>query len=137
MRRLLLILSLVIVPTFSALAEVSVIVNPANSNSLDKGQLKRIWLGKMKSYPDGGSVMILDQANGAATRDEFLSKVIGKSGSQYKAYWSKLLFTGKGKPPKELSSDADIIAEISKSPGAIGYINSSAVTGDVKVIATF
>ena len=62
---------------------------------------------------------------------------MGKSGSQYKAFWSKLVFTGKGKPPKEMSGDAAVIAAVSANPDAIGYVSASAVTDAVKVIATF
>lgn len=44
---------------------------------------------------------------------------------------------GKGKPPKELSSDADIIKFVAENPGAIGYVDAASVDGSVKVLKKF
>ncbi len=118
-------------------AEIAVIVNPANDSSLDKGEISRIFLGKKKSFPNGTSVTPINLSEGAATRGSFDSNVLNKSSSQLKAYWSKLVFTGKGTPPKEVSSDADVVAAVKSDPSAIGYVDASAVTGDVKVVAKF
>jgi ABC-type phosphate transport system substrate-binding protein len=79
----------------------------------------------------------MNAAKGMKSRDEFNKAVIGRSSSQVNAYWSKLVFTGKGSMPKELSSDAEIISTIAANQGAIGYIDSGSVTSDVKVIAKF
>ena len=63
--------------------------------------------------------------------------MLNKSGSQLKSYWSKLVFTGKGTPPKVVANDAEVISLISANPNLIGYIDAAAVTGTVKVIAKF
>jgi len=60
-----------------------------------------------------------------------------KSNSQFKSYWSKLAFTGKGTPPTEVANSAEMINAIKSDAASIGFVDSSAVTGDVKVIATF
>jgi len=70
------------------------------------------------------------------TRSEFHDAVLGKSDAQMKAYWSKLLFTGKGTPPKE-TSVAEMLELIADNPNTIGYIDAASVNGNVKVIATF
>ncbi len=120
-----------------AFAEVSVIVNKANTDSLDAEELKKIYLGKMKSFHSGEKVEVyaLDSSN--ETTQEFQQKVLNKSNSQYKSYWSKLVFTGKGIPPKELANANEIIEQVSKNTNAIGFVETSEVTGDVKVVAKF
>ncbi|SFD59485.1 substrate-binding domain-containing protein [Pseudoalteromonas denitrificans] len=123
--------------TYSASAEIAVIVNTANSSTLDKTAIERIFMGKMKKFPNGQVALPMNAAKGMGSRDEFNKAVIGRSSSQVNAYWSKLVFTGKGSMPKELSSDAEMISTISSNQGAIGYINSSSVTDAVKVIAKF
>lgn len=65
------------------------------------------------------------------------SLLLVDSSSQVNAYWSKLIFTGKGSMPTELASDAEIISTILSNQGAIGYIDSASITSDVKVIAKF
>ena len=118
-------------------AAVAVIVHPQNDANLDKTAIARIFLGKTKKLPNGRAVLPLNAAKGSPIRDEFNRLVLGKSSAQVNAYWSKLVFTGKGVPPKELSSDAEVIATVSANEDAIGYVNPAAVTDAVKVAATF
>jgi len=60
--------------------------------------------------------------------------LLGRSSSQVSAYWSKLVFTGKGIPPKEVSNDAQVIDLVAKNPSVIGYIDKASVTDAVKEI---
>ena len=64
--------------SFGAVAEVAVIVNPGNANALDAETIKKIYLGKAKSFDNGNKVNPATQ-NGTAIADEFNSKVVGKS----------------------------------------------------------
>lgn len=121
----------------SSLAEIAVIVHPSNGASLDANAISRIFLGKMKSYPGGGQAVPLTLSESSGQTSEFNKKVLKKSGSQLKAYWSKLVFTGKGTPPKVVGSDAEVVGLVSSNPNIIGYVDASAVTGDVKVVAKF
>jgi hypothetical protein len=115
---------------------VNVIVHPSNTADLDKSSIARIFLGKAKSFPDGSSVTPLDQSEGSAITNDFNSKVLGRSASQLKAYWSKRVFTGKGTPPKKVATDAEIIEMVSKNPDMIAYIQGDG-GGAVKVVASF
>ncbi|MEH6478862.1 MULTISPECIES: phosphate ABC transporter substrate-binding protein [Pseudoalteromonas] len=122
--------------SFGAVAEVAVIVNPGNANALDAETIKKIYLGKAKSFDNGNKVNPATQ-NGTAIADEFNSKVVGKSSSQLNAYWSKLVFTGKGTPPEKFDSDQAVIDFVAANGDSIGYIDSNKATDKVKVIATF
>lgn len=123
--------------SFISIADVAVIVHPSNSNALDKNAIKRIFLGKNKKYDNGNKIIPINQNQGAAARTEFGQKVIGKSDSQLKAYWSKLIFTGKGTPPDEKSSDTEALKAVASTPDAISYVSADKVDDTVKVIATF
>lgn len=114
----------------------SVIVHPSNAAALDKKSISKVFLGKSKSFPGGGQAIPIDLSSGDA-RNAFLNQVLGKSESQLKAYWSKLIFTGKGQAPKAVSSDAEVVELVSKNPNLIGYVNDGAVDGSVKVVHTF
>jgi ABC-type phosphate transport system substrate-binding protein len=104
------LLSLLMLFTSAIHAEVSVIVSANNANaSIDADTLSRIFLGKTSNFPDGNQAIPVDQTEGAAARESFNDKVLGKNSSQLKAYWSRLIFTGKGTPPKESGSDADLL----------------------------
>ena len=121
-----------------AMAETAVIVSNSNPNApMDADTISRIFLGKTSSFPDGSAAVPIDQNEGSAVRDGFTDKILGKNASQLKAYWSRLIFTGKGTPPKESGSDADIKALVAKNPNLVGYVDSSAVDGSVKVVYKF
>ncbi|ATD07721.1 MULTISPECIES: phosphate ABC transporter substrate-binding protein [Pseudoalteromonas] len=120
----------------ATLADVAVIVNSANASTVDDGTIKKLFLGKSKSFADGSSATPVNQ-DGNAVFDEFNDKVIGKSSSQLNAHWSKLVFTGKGTPPKKLDSDQAVIDFVSSNADAIGYIDASKVTSAVKVIGKY
>ncbi len=81
--------------------------------------------------------LILVNQDGTSVADEFNDKVVGKSSSQLNAYWSKLVFTGKGTPPEKLTTDQAVIDFVAANNDAIGYVDSAKVTDKVKVIATF
>jgi ABC-type phosphate transport system substrate-binding protein len=120
------------------LADTAVIVSASNVNaSIDQSTISKIFLGKSKSFPDGSQATPIDQNDGTSTRESFNDKVLGKSASQLKSYWSRLIFTGKGTPPKQYASDTEIKAAVASNPNLIGYINSAAVDGTVKVVHKF
>lgn len=72
--------------------------------------------------------------NAGAVRGEFYTKVAGKDEAQVKAIWSKLVFTGKATPPKDLASSGDVVKAVGADPDAIGYVEKSAVDASVKVL---
>lgn len=120
-----------------AFAEVAVIVHPSNNNALDEASVSKIFLGREKSFADGTSVVPLSLTDSAPASDTFNDTVLKKSSSQLKAYWSKLVFTGKGTPPKEIASDSEMLKLVAANPSIVGYIDASKVDASVKVAFKF
>lgn len=118
-----------------ATADVVVVVSAKNASAaLTAAQVSDIFLAKATSFPTGGQVVPVDQPESASIRDEFYSKVTGKSAPQVKAYWSKIIFSGKGQPPKELADSAAVKKFVADNPNAIGYIDKAAVDASVKAV---
>lgn len=116
-------------------ADVVVVVSTkCPATALSKEQSSDIFMGKATSFPGGNSATPLDQPEASPLRDEFYTKVAGKSAAQAKSYWAKLSFTGKGTPPKEGQNSADIKKQLADNPNLIGYIEKSAVDASVKVV---
>lgn len=109
-----------------AMAEVSVIVNAANNSNIDKDAISNIFLGKDKSMKP------VDLNN--TSKDTFYEKITGKSQAQIKSYWSGLVFTGKGTPPKSFDSPQEVIDYVKGNPEGIGYIPKENIDASVKVI---
>ncbi len=119
----------------TASAEFVVVVSAKSPvGGLTAEQVGEIFLGKVSNFPGGGAATPIDQAEGSPLRDEVYNKVTGKSAAQMKAYWSKIIFTGKGQPPKEVADSAAVKKLLAESPSAIGYIDKGALDGSVKAV---
>lgn len=117
----------------AAIADVVVIVNPANSAAIDEEQIAKIFLGQTKTFSNGSEATPIDQKEGHL-REEFGNKLLKKNPSQLKAQWARQIFTGGAKPPKEMASDDEILKFVASTPGAIAYVDSSKVNKSVKVV---
>ncbi len=118
-------------------AEVAVIVHPSNTATISPEDIDRIFLGKKNTFSDNNKATPFYLAQGHAAYDEFNKKALGKSSSQIKAYWSKLIFTGKGTPPDAIGDVKAVIAKVASDPSAIAYIDATQVTDEVKVVAKY
>lgn len=122
-------------PAGGAAADVVAVVSAKNPvASLSRHQVMDIFLGKAHQFPDGRPAMPVDQVEGSAARDVFYLEFSGQSPAQIKAYWSKIIFTGRGQPPPEVSNGLQVKRFIAEHPDAIGYIEDRLVDGSVKVV---
>lgn len=118
-------------------AEVAVIVHPSNTNVLDAATVAKIYLGREKSFADGQSVVPMSLLESTPSSASFNNVVLKKSASQLKAYWSKLVFTGKGTAPKELASEDEMVKLVATNPNLIGFVDVTKVDASVKVAFKF
>ena len=104
--------------------------------ALNSEQVADIFLGKTSRFPDGSSAVPIDQGEDSAARERFYSQYTGKSPAQVKAHWAKIIFTGRGQPPRQATSTAEAKKLIAENPNAIGYIDASQVDNSVRVLAS-
>lgn len=126
-----------ILMSFSTFAEVSIIVNKANSDPFDAKLIQRIYLGKVNALANGKKIKVFTLKDSAAETEIFRKSALNKSNSQFKAYWSKLAFTGKGTPPIDVANSSVMINAVKTNTTAIGFVNSDDLTTDVRVVGTF
>lgn len=111
-------------------ATFQVIVNAANPvTSLTRDETSRLFLRKVVTWKRGEAVQPVDQAEGSAVRKSFSKSIHRKDIPGVKKYWQELTFTGQGVPPVERAGDADVIAFVGGSRGAIGYVAPTAPLG--------
>jgi len=122
----------------AARAEDVVAVVSAKSliTSLNAAQVADIFLGKTNRFPDGSPAVPIDLAEDAPERERFYAQYTGKSPAQVKAYWSKIIFTGRGQPPRQASTGREMRKLVAENPNAIGYIDPSLVDSSVRVLAS-
>lgn len=116
-------------------AEVVVVISAENTiNELTSKELEDIFLGRRNSFPNGEPAVPIDQKVGLPARREFYANYLGRTTTQVRKYWAKLIFTGRGRPPRSVSTGAAAAAYVSENPHAITYIDSSLVDDRLKVI---
>lgn len=67
-----------ILSTYSVSAKIAVIVNLDNNSVLDKTSIERIFMGKMKKFPNGQVALPMNASKNMNSRDEFNKFVIGR-----------------------------------------------------------
>ena len=113
-------------PRLAAAQGYQVIVNAANSAStLPKGEVAALFLKQVTTWPDGTAVAVVDLDGKSSTRNAFSRAVLGRSASAISSYWQQQVFNGKGVPPTQRTSDADVIAYVRDNPNAIGYVSAA------------
>ena len=118
-----------------ARAEVVVVVSPDNPlSSLNKKQLSNIFLGKSNRFPGGGRAEPVNQQEGAPGRKEFYNVYTGKSPAQIKQHWSKMIFTGRGQPPREVKDNSELKILLAENRATIAYVDTSLVDNSMKVL---
>jgi TonB family protein len=126
---------LAILVSLDSLADnVKVIANlSVKADEISSTQLKRVFLEEGISLADGTHVEpVLEK--GGPVHAAFLL-YLGISEEDLRTYYRTLVFTGKGSMPRELGSDAEVVAYVARTRGAIGYVSSSANVVGVKELA--
>jgi hypothetical protein len=120
-------------PAASA-GDIKVIGNPdVGASTISAADLKAIFLATKSSLGDGAHVEPVLQKDGPA-HAAFLKQYLGKSDAALQTYFRSLVFSGKGSMPKAFATDAEVVAYVSKTKGAVGYVDSGAATSGVKTI---
>jgi ABC-type phosphate transport system substrate-binding protein len=115
-----------------AAAEIVIIGND-NVPKIDMATVQKIYLGKFISV-EGVNVTPISFKTGAAQRNEFLKIFMDQDEEKYTAYWTVRRYVGKGTPPNEVETTADVIKFIQSTPGAVGYIDESEIKDSVHIL---
>jgi TonB family protein len=113
---------------------VKVVANQSiGASAISADELKSLFLEEKNSLNDGTHVEPV-LAKGGAAHEAFVKDYLGKSDSVLQTYYRSLVFSGKGSMPKAVGSDAEVVAYVARTRGAIGYVGSGARTDGVKTL---
>jgi len=115
-------------------ADVKIIANESvGATSISADELKGVFLATKTSLSDGSHVVPVLEKGGPA-HEAFLKEYLGKTDSALETYYRSLVFTGKASMPKTLGADAEVVAYVAKTKGAIGYVSPDAAAEGVKTL---
>jgi ABC-type phosphate transport system substrate-binding protein len=116
----------------SAQADIAIIVHPNNANNITLKRVKKIFLAKTQSFPDGKPVKAF-QIDFEPLRHSFNRNVLNRSEKAVNYYWARMLFSSKAKPPVILKNADHIKTVVANNPDAIAYIDIKDVDESVRV----
>ena len=126
--------SLLLMLSTAAQAEPVVVVSASSSlGALTQDEVRQIFNGQTRRV-SGISVKPLDLPSRGGARNDFYQQVLGKSAEQMKSYWARMIFTGRGMPPREVSSEQEMVMLVGSNRNFVGYLDAALVTPDLKVV---
>ena len=110
-----------------------VVVGHASLPRIDAGLVQRLFTGR--AIEAGGQLATpLNLRGGHPLRQRFLAAYLQTDEDRYRAYWTVRRHVGKGAPPRELDSVAELLELVARTPGALGYLDVADVRPGVNVI---
>jgi ABC-type phosphate transport system substrate-binding protein len=117
-------------PVVSADVPFRVIVHPqVKGTQIPRAALTSIFLKQAPKWGDGSTVLPVDQSVRSPVRKSFSSDVLQQGLVEVQVYWQRKMAKGLTPPPVK-TSDEEIVSFVASTPGAIGYVSSSAPLPD-------
>lgn len=125
--------TLLLAASYSLAGDIKVIANASvAADAISVRELKSVFLGE-ENRLGGVHVEPVFEKNGQV-HDAFLREYLRQSDAELQAYYRALVVTGRGEMPKALASDAEVVAYVAKTKGAIGYVGIDVPVAGVKVL---
>ena len=102
-------------------------------NTVSAKELQEMFLGKRFQWSNNSAVHPATVKE-AKLHEAFLERYIKKSPSQWITHWKRMVFTGNGTPPEQFVSEQELLEYVTKTSGAIGYIDAELATEDVIIL---
>lgn len=119
----------------NANAEVAIIAHKSvPTDSLSQRELFDIYTGEIRQWKNGDPIVAHDMTQEGSIRESFY-KFLGSKSSRVKSIWVKNLLMGEGSPPESVKSEAEVVAKVASTPGAIGFVSSEYTGDSVKILA--
>ena len=129
-----LLVALLVTGSLHALALDGAVVianSSVGADSLTAAELKNIYTAKTKYWDNGQAIIIVVLPD---TTDAALQQASGMEASQFKTFWQRLAFSGRGSPPKKADDTAALVALVASTKGAIALVPADAALTGVKKI---
>jgi ABC-type phosphate transport system substrate-binding protein len=114
-----------------------VVVHPSLAGSnIRRADLAAIFLKKAVRWGAGSAAIPVDQSGTSPVRGAFSQAVLGMPVATVVQYWQKQMFgVNPLRPPFVKASDAEVVAFVAETPGAVGYVSrATALPAGVKAI---
>ncbi|GGC59576.1 hypothetical protein [Marinobacter halophilus] len=108
----------------NAFASPKVLLNESvNAESLNFAFLSQVFAMQVRRWPNGVPIEVFMLPKNSEVHREFVLRRLKIQPHQLDRIWNRMLFTGTGKAPTVVESEADMLEMVRTTPGAIGYVS--------------
>ena len=104
---------------------------------LDKKGIIDLFMGKYSAFPNGRQATPIDIELNDELKGQFYKSLVGLPLARVNAYWSRLKFSGRVKPPAIEQTMEDVKQRLEDDESALAYVYESYVTDKMKVVYRF
>ena len=116
--------------------DIAVVVHPGvGADNLSLADLRRMLTGDREFWPGGARVTIFIRAPIARERDAVVRDVCQMTEAQFRQHWiGKVFRADVPSGPKIVYSIDSTIEQVSRTPGAIGFVQGAVTSRGVKIL---
>lgn len=130
-----LLLAVVLTATHARADTIVVIVSTDSTmTELTREQLADIYLGRLSRWPDGSRIVVVDLRESDPAREAFYARFLNRTSAQIRVHWSRIVFAGRGHPPRPFRTQEDMVDYVAGDPHAVGYAGPDALTDGVRAL---
>lgn len=89
-----------------------------------------MFLKKISRWQNGRRVAPVDLEERSPVRESFSQRIHAKDTSAVKAFWQRMIFSGRDVPPPEKDSPEGVLEYVREHEGAIGYVPAGTPLGE-------
>lgn len=102
--------------------------------NLSRNTLSAIFGMRLKKWEDGSPIKVFVLPDNHPLHIEFSKKILRVFPYQLRNAWDRLVFSGTGEEPIQVSTEQQMRARVGSTPGAIGYLSRPMIDETVKVV---
>lgn len=134
MRKFLLLLCLCFISPLAAADLVVVAHSKSGVERLTRDEVTNIFLGRYRRLASGLTAEPVEMQGDAEIKAQFYRRLVGKSLAEINAYWARLVFSGKTRPPLALASAEEALHYVLAHPGALAYVERGKADRRVSIV---
>jgi ABC-type phosphate transport system substrate-binding protein len=104
------------------------------TTNLSRNTLCGIFGMRIKKWEDGSIIKVFVLPDNHPLHIEFSKNILRVFPYQLRNAWDRLVFSGTGEEPTQVSTEQQMRARVSSTRGAIGYLSRSMIDETIKAV---
>lgn len=119
-------------------AEVVISHPDVTTTHLSRNMLRALFSVRATRWPDGQPVQVFVLPDQHPQHRAFVKTRLDMFPYQLRMIWDRSVFSGAGYPPTPVSTAQEMLRQVQRTPGAIGYLDPASLPAlqGVNIIAT-